>query len=195
MFRKWWWLLLIMLLVGPFAGLFCGGIVTYITPRKFTAKAVVQMAPADPAKAGGTLADHVSLIRSRPSLEKVAVKLDLSMKWNTPLDHVLSVLEEMSSATPIRGTSLIEIKTEYTDPKDAAAIANTIASSYAPGDGSKVIVHEHAVVPQIPTSPNVTKNLAAGLSGGVLFGLLGGVFMMIILNKATASRPAVSSLA
>ena len=189
MFRKWWWVLLLMLVLGPVLGVAGGAVLAFITPRAYTSKAVVQIAPppstpADPGNPG-----HAVLVRSRPALEKVAADMDLQARWNLPLADVVRLLEKSSSAEAIRGTSLIEIRFENTEPRQAAQVANGIASSYVPQGGGRVILHEAAVRNEIPSSPKVNKLLGVGLATGGLLGLLGGLFLMLILHKSPAKRP------
>lgn len=192
MFRRWWWILLLMLVIGPVLGVAGGAVIAFITPRAYTSKAVVQIAalpstPADPGEAG-----HAALIRSRPALEKVAADMDLQARWNQPLADVVRILEKSSSAEEIRGTSLVEIRFENTEPRQAAEIANGIANSYVPKGGGRVILHEAAVASEIPSSPKVNKLLATGLAAGGLLGIVGGFFLMMIVHKASAKHPAAS---
>jgi uncharacterized protein involved in exopolysaccharide biosynthesis len=190
MFRRWWRILLLMMVVGPVLGIAGGAVVAFITPRAYLAKAVVQIAdlPSDPNDPGG--ATHAALMRSRTALEKVATDMDLQARWHAPLADVVRILEESSSSEPIRGTSLVDVRVEYSDPRQAAEIANGIANGYVPKGGGRVILHEAAVPNEIPSSPKVSKLLATGFAAGALFGFLGGLLLMLIPRRSVAGRPA-----
>ena len=45
MLKRWWWVFLVMVPVGPVLGLLTAAVVTYVTPRKYESRAVIEVKP------------------------------------------------------------------------------------------------------------------------------------------------------
>lgn len=121
-------------------------VITYVMPKKYESKAVVQVRP----KTGGSLvlpgqADsgrlsldngqtffptEFEVIRAQKTLDTAIERLDLVGRWGSDVDSVRRTLRGIVDAQNIRGTSLIEIRVRYNDPKDAQAIAKAVSEAY-----------------------------------------------------------------
>jgi succinoglycan biosynthesis transport protein ExoP len=121
-------------------------VITYVMPKKYESKAVVQVRP----KTGGAIMlpgsgdpNRISLdngqtflptefevIRAQKTLDTAIERLDLVNRWNSERESVRRTLRSIVDAQNIRGTSLIEIRVRYSDPKDAQAIAKAVSEAY-----------------------------------------------------------------
>jgi len=115
-------------------------------PKKYESKAVVQVRP----KTGGGIVlpgqgdsgrlsldngqtffpTEFEVIRAQKTLDTAIERLDLVNRWNSEVDSVRRTLRSIVDAQNIRGTSLIEIRVRYSDPKDAQAIAKAVSEAY-----------------------------------------------------------------
>ena len=48
MFKRWWCVLLVMAGIGPVLGLLTAAVVTYVTPRQYECRAVIEVKPMVP---------------------------------------------------------------------------------------------------------------------------------------------------
>ncbi len=121
-------------------------VITYVMPKKYESKAVVQVRP----KGGGGIVlqgmnnDHrtalengttfypteFEVIKAQKTLDTAIERLDLVNLWNSEPEAVRRTLRSIVDAQNIRGTSLIEIRVRYSDAKDAQAIAKSVAEAY-----------------------------------------------------------------
>jgi succinoglycan biosynthesis transport protein ExoP len=121
-------------------------VITYVMPKKYESKAVVQVRP----KTGGGIVlpglsdtsrlsldngqtffpTEFEVIRAQKTLDTAIERLDLVNRWNSERDSVRRTLRSIVDAQNIRGTSLIEIRVRYSDPKDAQAIAKAVSEAY-----------------------------------------------------------------
>lgn len=121
-------------------------VITYVMPKKYESKAVVQVRP----KGTGTnlipgMSDNrasalemnttffpteFEVIKAQKTLDAAIEDLDLVNKWNKEPDEVRRMLRSIVDAENIRGTSMIEITARYSDPKDAQAIAKAVSEAY-----------------------------------------------------------------
>ncbi len=121
-------------------------VITYVMPKKYESKAVVQVRP----KGTGTnlipgMSDNrastlemnttffpteFEVIKAQKTLDAAIEDLDLVNKWNKEPDEVRRMLRNIVDAENIRGTSMIEITARYSDPKDAQAIAKAVSEAY-----------------------------------------------------------------
>ncbi|MDB6077870.1 MAG: capsular exopolysaccharide family [Akkermansiaceae bacterium] len=119
-------------------------VLTYVMPKKYESRAVVQVQSSeqryrvDPTannRSGENqtifLATEFEVIKSQKTLDEAIVKLQLVDHWNTDLESVRRRLRGIVDAEGIRGTSLIAIRVRCNDAKDAKAIAEQVADSYA----------------------------------------------------------------
>lgn len=120
-------------------------VITYVMPKKYESKAVVQVrpkgtsanlipgaaAPQGAAEMGNTFfPTEFEVIRAQKTLDAAIEDLDLVNKWNAEPEEVRGTLRSIVDAENIRGTSLIEIRVRYSDPKDAQAIAKAVSEAY-----------------------------------------------------------------
>jgi uncharacterized protein involved in exopolysaccharide biosynthesis len=140
MFKRFWWVFLVMLPVGAMAGLFFAAIVTYVMPKKYESKAVIEVRPVtspsndDPMTPQTTPqyfhGTEFNKIKSRASLAKVVEKLELVNKWNVDQETAIRMLKEIVSTDNIRGTDLIAIRVRHTDREGTRDIAVELARIY-----------------------------------------------------------------
>lgn len=119
-------------------------VITYVMPKKYESKAVVEVKPKG---AGMVLmpgaGDHrmnamtstyfpteFEVIKAQKTLDKAIEDLDLVNRWNSDPESVRRTLRSIVDAQNIRGTALIEIRVRYNDSKDAQAIAKAVSEAY-----------------------------------------------------------------
>ncbi len=119
-------------------------VITYVMPKRFESFATIEVKPRertiDPlggmmSSSGPTMTPQFfgtefEKIKSRNSLSRVIVKLDLTSKWSTDPETVLSILKGIVGTENIRGTDLIQIRVRHTNKEDARDITAEVASSY-----------------------------------------------------------------
>jgi len=121
-------------------------VITYVLPRKYESKSVVQVHPAvqsiDPT--GATMGAGVlgaiqtraymptefKVIEAEQTLSMVTERLDLASRWNQDPRTVVSILKGIVETENIIGTDLIEITVRHTNPNDARDVAAEIADAY-----------------------------------------------------------------
>jgi succinoglycan biosynthesis transport protein ExoP len=121
-------------------------VITYVMPKKYESKAVVQVRPKGTGMVlmPGTGMENRSqaemnqtffptefeVIRAQKTLDAAIEDLDLVNKWNSDPESVRRTLRGIVDAQNIRGTALIEIRVRYNDPKDAQMIAKAVSEAY-----------------------------------------------------------------
>jgi capsular exopolysaccharide synthesis family protein len=119
-------------------------VITYVMPKRFESFATIEVKPRertiDPlggmmSSSGPTMTPQFfgtefEKIKSRNSLSRVIDKLDLTSKWSTDPETVLSILKGIVGTENIRGTDLIQIRVRHTNKEDARDITAEVASSY-----------------------------------------------------------------
>ncbi len=119
-------------------------VITYVMPKKYESKAVVQVRPKGtstvlmPGMENRNLVEmnqtffptEFEVIRSQKTLDAAIEDLDLVNKWNSDPESVRRTLRGIVDAQNIRGTALIEIRVRYNDPKDAQMIAKAVSEAY-----------------------------------------------------------------
>ena len=120
-------------------------VITYVLPRKYLSKSVVQVHPAvqtlNPFGGGeGQVIGAVSsraymptefkVIEAEQTMKMVEERLDLAARWNLEKQSVVGILKGIVSTENVLGTDLIEIKVRYTNPNDARDIAAEVANAY-----------------------------------------------------------------
>ena len=119
-------------------------VITYVMPKKYESTAVVQVRPkgAGAVMMPGTeprgqyemtstfFPTEFEVIKAQKTLDSAIENLDLVNRWNSDRESVRGTLRGIVSAQNIRGTSLIEIRVRYNDPKDAPAIASAVSEAY-----------------------------------------------------------------
>lgn len=138
MFKRFWWVFLVTLVLGPFLGLFIGGITAYVAPKRYESTVVLQVRPVstlgDPASPSATpstfFATEFEVIRSQATLDRVIDQLDLANRWGMPRVEALENLRRSIEAKNIEGTDLIEIRVRTASPNDSKIIAKTVSEAY-----------------------------------------------------------------
>lgn len=115
--------------------------------------------------------DYMTLVKSRPVVERVIGELGLNENYN-------SMVDKISVSNPTN-TRILNITVEYSDPYMAMIIADSLrdaASSHISTvmNIEKLNVAEEAYLPESPSSPNRIKN-------AILGGILGCLFMASII--------------
>lgn len=119
-------------------------VITYVMPKRYESKAVVQVRPKGvgtvlipggdnrfQAEMGPTFfPTEFEVIRAQKTLDSAIEDLDLVNKWNSDPESVRRTLRGIVDAQNIRGTALIEIRVRYNDPKDAQMIAKAVSEAY-----------------------------------------------------------------
>jgi len=120
-------------------------VITYVMPKKYESKAVVQVKPKGAGKLliagvpdnssamdnGSTFfPTEFEVIKAQKTLDTAIDHLDLVNLWNSEQEAVRRTLRSIVDAQNIRGTSLIEIRVRYSDAKDAQAIAKAVSEAY-----------------------------------------------------------------
>lgn len=147
---------------------------------------------------GGTYArqavlSYVDVIESASVLDEVIEDLDLGMTTNE--------LRGMVSASSPTNSVLIDVDVTGPDPEQAAAIANAVGASFSdlvtdvlekPRGGGlspvQISTTEEAAVPEVPVSPNTTRNLALGLALGLMTGVGLAVLRTALDTRVTSVR-------
>ena len=99
------------------------------------------------------------------------------------LDMSAEALQEKVKASATPDTVLIDVSVLDPSPVQARDIANALSDEFVvmvreletPADGARpdarVVVEQHASIPDHPVIPKTTRNLAIGLALGVLLGI------------------------
>lgn len=118
-------------------------VITYVMPKKFQSKAVVQVKPS--TRVGVALGNDNSMtaamtpqffatefevIRSQLTLKYVVQQLNLMARWGLTEEAALGTLRGIVDAQNIRGTDLIEITVKHTGPEDARDVAKEVYEAY-----------------------------------------------------------------
>ncbi len=118
-------------------------VITYVMPKKFTSKAVVQVKASK--RVGTALGDgdvgaqpmslqffntEFEVIRSQLTLKYVVKALNLMTRWSLTEEEALGTLRDIVDAQNIRGTDLIEITVKHTGPEDARDVAKEVYEAY-----------------------------------------------------------------
>ncbi|WP_035611537.1 polysaccharide biosynthesis tyrosine autokinase [Haloferula sp. BvORR071] len=121
-------------------------VITYVMPKKYESKAVVQVKPKGLGGIGipgldtgrqqmvdmgpTFFATEFEVIRAQKTLDTAIENLDLVNRWNTDPEAVRRTLHSIVDAQNIRGTSLIEIRVRYSNAEDAQHIAKAVSEAY-----------------------------------------------------------------
>lgn len=136
----------------------------------------VSITSSDISAAQSLVDTYVIIMSARPTLEEVIEETGVSYSYEE--------LRDMVSASAVNSTEIFQIVVTSADAKEAALLANTIATSLPDHissviEGCSVRIVENAVVPTRPVSPSVSKNTALG--GLLAVVLCCGVLVMIEL--------------
>ncbi len=140
------------------------------------------------------LQTELERIDSPEFFKQVAAAADLKTHWKDLLhgnqseqsEYMAIRLRSAVHYLPVRGTAFLDIRYHSEAPGEAADIAKAIASVYR--EQSKAEIVEKASVPTRPVRPNPFVNLAIGVVGGGLVGLIaGGITALYLKSKKTRS--------
>ena len=139
MLKRWWWVFLVMALIGPVVGLFTAAVVSYVMPKKYESRAVIEVKPrmvywngvaSDSRDLSSFYISEADKIKSRTTLFKVIDKLDLTRQWGADRETALEVLRGMLSATEIMGRDVISIRVVCADKAAARDIVTEVVRCY-----------------------------------------------------------------
>jgi uncharacterized protein involved in exopolysaccharide biosynthesis len=139
MLKRWWWVFLVMAPIGPVLGLFTAAVVTYVMPKKYESRAVIEVKPrmvywngiaSDSRNLSSFYISEADKIKSRTTLFKVIDKLDLTRQWGADRETALEVLRGMLSTKEIMGRDVISIRVVCADKAAARDIATEVVRCY-----------------------------------------------------------------
>jgi capsular polysaccharide biosynthesis protein len=182
-------LLLVMIPLGLALGLAGGAVLNYVLPKKYEAQTTIEVKPeADVQITPQFFATEFERLKSRKALAAVAKRLELEKLWMLGEAEVIRILKGIISVQNIRGTDLLSIHVRHTNAQDATAIANTLSLVYQESSPNKLLVHETAVVPKHPVSPNLKLNLVLAAFTGLISSPLVALLGMVILQRLIPER-------
>lgn len=191
-FKRFWWLFLVMPPVCALLGLGLGFIWAEFVPKIYEARTVVQLAPSGQAQQPNEWVVWSEAFRSQESLQRVSERLDLAQTWTVPQWQAEQKLRAAFELRQIRGTDLLELAVRLKSPTEAASIANELirvneARAAERGIGRNMfIVHEEAVPPRHPVSPN--RPLLLGIFAAAGLGISPLVAMLLIVLMGRTQR-------
>lgn len=165
---------------------------TLLTPPKYTATSQVFATFSTSSSSDSSQDDFNSLnsagsyisnqIKSYPTLATTEAVLQPVID-QLGLNSTVSQLAAQLTVTNPTDTAFVNISVEDTNPKEAADIANTVAKSmktvvedslYSSNSKSPVTlsVVQQAQEPSGPSSPKITLNMAIGIVGGLILGII-----------------------
>ncbi len=169
---------------------------TSLLPRAYVATARVKLINQD----GNLLQNEFARLESPEFLKQVVVRVELKKRLDAQwkglisgseteqMEQMIVRLRNAMELRPIRSTSLVEIRYHSEFPGEAAEIANAIAQVYSKQSNAEIV--EHAIVPLRPIRPNPFLNLAIGVFGGGLIGLIAGGSTALYLRSRTSRSSA-----
>lgn len=173
MLKRFWWILLALLPVGALLGLLAAAVVTYVMPRKYDSRAVLQI-PSNPDSSPVDMAAEVAMVERSASLEQVIDTLDLTSRWILPKQEALDALRKCLIITRADDGKRITVRCEHTSREDARDIAEGVSSIYQKfRAGSSFRAKEQAIggaskaVLDLQTSIEQGKEALSGYVGGL----------------------------
>ncbi|GAA5482829.1 hypothetical protein [Haloferula sargassicola] len=132
MMKRYWWVIPVLAVVGGSIGLLAAGVVTYVMPKMYESRSVLQVRPVPIGGVAGSvnMATEFEIIDSVEILDEVARRLDLANHWNLTADEVRELLRDRIEPSHIKGTDLVEIKVRASNPQDARAVAAAVSEAY-----------------------------------------------------------------
>lgn len=124
--------------VGALGGLLVAAVFTYMMPKMYESEAVIEVrpraadtTPQEPVtRTPQFLGTEFEVIKSRNSLEKVVIALELPNRWMVDKETAIQILKGIVTTQNIRGTDLISIRVRHTNKEDARDIAEQVANAY-----------------------------------------------------------------
>jgi hypothetical protein len=152
---RWrWWIPAVAVPAGMFLGLFGAAAISYVTPRQYESRSVLQVLPVESGRAAGSgtprldIDTEIEVVRTAKTLEMVVEALDLALRWGVDSSQAIEMLRPLIEVRQIRGTDLLELRVRHTNAVDARDIAVAVgrhtASGGLPGSGSGRATVRHA---------------------------------------------------
>jgi uncharacterized protein involved in exopolysaccharide biosynthesis len=133
-----------VILITLFMAVVVTAVITYVMPKKFESKAVIQV---NNSFRVGTALGHDSLMaplntpqhftsselevmRAHLTLQLVVQQLNLTALWGVTEDEAINLLRTMITTQNIRGTDLIEIRVRHSNPAVARDVAKGVYEAY-----------------------------------------------------------------
>lgn len=183
------------------AVLFFGGTKLFITPE-YQSKAMFYVNNGALSVAGTSLKVSASdLSVSKSLVDSYIVILNTRETLNDVADYAeversYGELKSMIHAAAVNSTEIFEVVVTSTDPEEAEKIADAISyilpkriSNIVEGTSAQVV--DHAVLPSVPSSPNVMKNTALGMILGFVLAA-GAICIYEIFNITIRSEEDVA---
>ena len=179
-----------LFIIAVIVGAVVAGLYThYCLPDQFTATSRMYMVSASSDSVvnltdlnlGTSLSnDYVVLMKSRPVIEEVIDKLDLSYSYEK--------LSSMVNLSVVSGTRIIRISATSTDPEEAMNIANQMAKTTKVQlpkvmESPSPTIVEEAVLPTQKSAPSMKRNVLIGAL--LMIVLVAGVLTVIYLMDDT----------
>ena len=139
MLKRWWWVFLVMVPIGPVLGLLTAAVVTYVTPKMYESRAVIEVKPqmvywdgvaTDSRDFSSFYISEADKIKSRNALNKVIDNLDLTNQWGVDRETALEMLLGMVCTKEIKGRDVISIRVMCADKAAARDIATEVVRCY-----------------------------------------------------------------
>ncbi len=192
-FRRFWWLFLVMPPAFVLLALGLGFIWTYVAPKVYEARTVVQVLPPTGMTHPADWMTWAESLRSQESLQRVSGRLKLGQRWMLTEERVIAKLRPLVQVSRIPGTDLLELTIRHTDPTEAASIANQLVADDVEIHENRtsnqrepypIVVYEKAVPPRIPVSPNAPRVLAISAAAGFLLSPLAALLLIFKLGRS-----------
>jgi capsular polysaccharide biosynthesis protein len=169
-----WWLIILAVLVTAGSAAYAVSLQLPI----YRATTTVQLRPSDLLDDPRLVIDAQNSLERRTTINTVA-RNAMGSSMQEQVAKTLGIELEVAknaeiSAIVVPETNLIEISARSTDPRYAAAIANTVAEELRRQLPQKVLqmaIIDQAVPPTVPIEPQPTRTITLG----VLFGLALGI--------------------
>lgn len=178
--KKWWLIVLMTVLFGAMAFF---GTKLFITPNYQSSAlfyvnntsvsigdTALDISTGDISASKSLVDTYIVILKSRESLNDV---IDYA-----GVNRTYGQLTGMISAASVNDTEIFEVVVTSEDPAEAEKIANAIAeilpkriAGIVEGSSAKVV--DHAVLPSVPSSPNVSTN--------TMIGMLAGLVLMVVI--------------
>jgi len=135
MFRRHPWLPIVIISLGVMGGFLLSAIVTYVMPKKYESKAIVQVVTQNGTSIGPSalvereMATISQVFTNREVMARVVESLELTQRWNLDPNACIQILEAIVQIESIRGTDLISIRCRHTNKVDTRDIANGVATA------------------------------------------------------------------
>lgn len=145
----------------------------YVNNSTFSLSSAVRISTGELSAASDLVETYLAILQSRSNMEQVLEQ--------SKVQYTYEQLRKMIDAKAVNSTGLFQITVTSTNPEEARAIANTIASILPDKisdivANSSVEVVDYAVTPHTRVSPSYIKYAAIGLLFGMV--LCSGIILL-----------------